>query len=175
MQGWKEAVLVSSHTHGLHRGISIVSSLFASVSPSTLDFYVIKGKVRTLDFGCVCVHLYLLCTAAAHATLVYLIFCMYSLTTCHWDRSFLLFGRRNWGSVRLRNVPNVSWGDGSARLQQPLLQNPACRTACHAVPRESTLSRTRNEPSSGARHHAVCGTVCSLVLNSAGNTEVSLL
>lgn len=53
----------------------------------TLDFYVIKGKVRTLDFGCVYVHLHLLCTAAAHATLVYLIFCIYSLTTCHWDRS----------------------------------------------------------------------------------------
>lgn len=29
--------------------------------------------------------------------------------------------------------------------------------------------RTRNEPSSGARHHAVFCTVCNLVLNSAGN------
>ena len=48
-----------------------------------IGFYVMKGKVRTLDFECVCVHLHLLCTAAAHATLVYLIFSMYSLTTCH--------------------------------------------------------------------------------------------
>lgn len=101
-----------------------------------------------------------------------LIFCMYSLTVVT-DTQMLfppLFGRPNWGSVRLGNAPCVSWGDGSVHPKQPLLQNPACRTACHAVPGESMLSRTRNEPSSGARHHTVCGTVCTIVLNSAGDT-----
>lgn len=64
----------------LHLGISTASHcspVFAlHAMHFMLDFYVMKGRVKTLDVGCVCDRLHLPCTAAAHTARVCLLFCV---------------------------------------------------------------------------------------------------
>lgn len=95
----------------------------------TLDFYVIKGNVRTLDFGCVCVHLHFLRTPAAHATLVYLIFCMYSLTV--WK-----------AKLRLGSVKRCSqWL--AEEMAAPACSSPCCRILPAELPAMLSLGNPR--------------------------------